>query len=571
MEELKTPWLSSYGEVKFHLEYPKSSMAQAVLDTAATYPDNIALSFMGYASSFAEMGVAIESVARSFRAMGIEEGQKVCICMPNVPQTVYALYGLNRIGAIAVMVHPLSAEGEICHYLREADCDVVLTLDQFYPKFLEVQKAVPISKLIITSVADALKFPKRIAYKLTLGRKIQSVSSHDNVLTWRDFLSGGTRFEGDYIVQKYADDPAVILFSGGTTGVTKGILLSNLNFNALAYQTIAMNNYPIVGKKMLAAMPMFHGFGLGVCVHTVLVAGGTSILVPRFTPKEYAELIVKEKPNYIAGVPTLFERIASNKYLEGKKLDFLMGVFSGGDSLSIELKKKFDAFLAEHGAAIRIREGYGTTECVTASCLTPYNKEVEGSIGLPFPDTYYKICKVGSTEEVPYGEEGEICLTGPSVMLGYLNHPEENANTLKIHADGHRWLHTGDMGLMNEEGFIFFKQRIKRMIITSGYNVYPSQIENILESHEAVQMSCVIGVPDPVKMQKVKAFVVLREGFEPNEQLMSSLRELCKKNIARYALPYDIEVRKSLPKTLVGKVAYTELEKEEAEKAKRNA
>ncbi len=567
MEELKAPWLSSYGDVKFHLDYPQTSMSQVVLDTAATHPDLRALSFMGYGTSYARLAAAIDLVARSFTALGILEGQKVCICMPNVPQTVFALYALNRIGAIAVMVHPLSAEGEICHFLREAECSVVLTLDQFYPKFLEVEKAVPVEHLIITSVADALRFPKKQAYRLTVGRKIKPVSTHDNVTVWRDFIAAGAEYKGSYIVQKGASDPAVILFSGGTTGVTKGILLSNLNFNALALQTIHMNHYEITGKKMLAAMPMFHGFGLGVCIHTMMVAGGESILVPRFTPKEYAELIVKEKPNYIAGVPTLFERIAGNKFLEGKKLDFLMGVFSGGDSLSIELKKKFDAFLAQHGSAIRIREGYGTTECVTASCLTPYNKEVEGSIGLPYPDTYYKICKVGTTEEAPYGEDGEICLTGPSVMIGYLGHPEENANTLRVHEDGHRWLHTGDMGYMNEEGFIFFKQRIKRMIITSGYNVYPSQIENILESHEAVQMSCVIGVKDPVKMQKVKAFVVLREGFEPNEQLMTSLRELCKKNIAKYALPYDIEVRKSLPKTLVGKVAYTELEKEEAAKA----
>jgi long-chain acyl-CoA synthetase len=213
-----------------------------------------------------------------------------------------------------------------------------------------------------------------------------------------------------------------------------------------------------------------------------------------------------------------------------------------------------------------VREGYGTTECVTASCLTPFHKEVEGSIGLPYPDTYYQICKVGTEEEVPYGEDGEICLTGPTVMQGYLNHPEENANTLRRHSDGRVWLHTGDLGYMNEEGFIFFKQRIKRMIITSGYNVYPSQLENIIEAHEAVQMSCVIGVKDPIKMQKIKAFVVLREGFEPSEEVIKSLKEHCKKNIAKYALPYDIEIRKSLPKTLVGKVAYTVLEKEEAEK-----
>ncbi len=568
MEELKAPWLSGYGDVPFHLDYPNLSMSRVVLNTASKYPSQIALSFMGKKTNYRSLARMIEICAKAFKSLGISEGQRVCICMPNVPQTVYCLYALNRIGAIATMIHPLSAEGEIEFYLKEANCSVVVTLDQFYSKIENVAKKVQVDKLLISSVADGLSLVKGVGYQLTQGRKIPRVPENDRVIFWKDFLKCGENYNGEYIVDKKETDPAVILFSGGTTGVTKGILLSNLNFNALAMQTITMCNRPVTGKRMLAAMPMFHGFGLGVCVHTMMVAGGTSILIPRFTPKEYAKLIVKESPNYIAGVPTLFETLTRNSYLDGKKLDSLMGVFSGGDSLSIELKKKFDRFLAEHGADVRIREGYGTTECVTASCLTPFHKEVEGSIGLPYPDTYYKICKVGTRDEVPYGEDGEICLTGPTVMMGYLNHPEENANTLQTHEDGRVWLHTGDLGCMNEDGYIFFKQRIKRMIITSGYNVYPSQLENIIDSHEAVQMSCVIGVKDPIKMQKIKAFVVLRDGFTPNEETLESLRAHCKKNIAKYALPYDIEIRQSLPKTLVGKVAYKVLEAEEEEKQK---
>lgn len=566
MKEIKAPWLSSYGDVSFHLDYPTGSMSEVVFETSKNYPNNIALSFMGKNTSFAQLRDAIEICAKAFASIGISEGKRVCLCMPNVPQTVFALYALNRIGAIATMIHPLSAEGEIVFYLKETQCDVVLTLDQFYGKFLGVQKQVSIQKLIIASVGDALGALKCVGYRLTQGRKIPKVPKAENILLWNDLMQAGKSYSKSYVVNKGANDPAVILFSGGTTGTTKGIQLTNLNFNALALQTIHMCHFPVTGKKMLAAMPMFHGFGLGVCVHTMMVAGGTSILVPRFTPKEYARLIVKEKPNYIAGVPTLFENITRNSDLDGKKLDFLMGVFSGGDSLSIELKKKFDEFLLSHGASVRIREGYGTTECVTASCLTPYNIEVEGSIGLPYPDTYYQICKVGTTEEAEFGEDGEICLTGPTVMMGYLNHPKENADTLKLHEDGRVWLHTGDLGYMNEKGFIFFKQRIKRMIITSGYNVYPSQLENIIDSHKDVQMSCVIGVKDPIKMQKVKAFVILQDGVEPTQEVLESLREHCRKNIAKYAMPYDIEIRKTLPKTLVGKVAYTVLEQEEAKK-----
>jgi long-chain acyl-CoA synthetase len=203
---------------------------------------------------------------------------------------------------------------------------------------------------------------------------------------------------------------------------------------------------------------------------------------------------------------------------------------------------------------------------VTACCLTPYNKEKEGSIGIPFPDTYFKICKPGTTDEIPYGEEGEICLTGPSMMLGYIGHEEENKETLQTHADGHVWLHTGDLGRMDDEGFVYFSQRMKRMIVTSGYNVYPSQLENIIEGHPAVQRSCVIGVKDPLKMQRVKAFVVLKDNCPADESTRDSIMKHCKRHIAKYALPSEIEFRDSLPTTLVGKVAYTVLEKEEAAK-----
>jgi len=312
---------------------------------------------------------------------------------------------------------------------------------------------------------------------------------------------------------------------------------------------------------------MFHGFGLGISIHTVLAQGARCILVPRFTPRTYAELIAKHKPNFIAGVPTLYEALLRLDGLEKLDLSCLKGVFSGGDSLTVELKKRFDKFLKDHKATIEVREGYGTTECVTASCLTPYHMSREGSIGIPFPDTYYKIVKVGTTEELPYGQEGEICLAGPSVMIEYCNQPEETANTLRKHADGLTWVHTGDLGTMDADGFIYFRQRIKRMIVTAGYNVYPSQMENILDAHESVHVSCVIGVRDPYKMQKVKAFIVLKPGIEPSEEVKQAILDYCAKHVAKYALPYDIEFRPELPKTLVGKVAYRILEEEETAKA----
>ena len=285
--------------------------------------------------------------------------------------------------------------------------------------------------------------------------------------------------------------------------------------------------------------------------------------MPRFTADSYAKLLLKYRCNFIAGVPTLYEALLRLPAMKNADLSCLKGVFSGGDSLSVELKKRFDKFLMDHGAVVQVREGYGLTECVTASCLTPYQTAKEGSIGIPFPDTYYKIVKPGTHKELPYGQEGEICLSGPTVMKGYLNHPEETEQTLQEHEDGLTWVHTGDLGAMDQDGFVYFKQRIKRMIVTSGYNVYPSQLENVFDAHQLVQMSCVIGVPDALKIQKVKAFIMLKPGVVASQETKDELMAYARKHIAKYALPYDIEFRAELPKTLVGKVAYRELEEEE--------
>ncbi|MBQ1344072.1 MAG: AMP-binding protein [Firmicutes bacterium] len=569
--ETGAPWLKSYGDVPFHLEYPDRTMFRQLQWTAEQHPEIVAYEFMGRRTTYRQMIEDIRATARAFRAAGIGDGDRVTVCLPNCPQAVLSFYALNMIGALANMVHPLSAEGEIKFYLELSRSKACVTLDQFYPKLMQVRQQTDLPLLIVARVKDALPPLKKLGFSLTMGRKLPKVETSKDTLLWNDFIAGGAAFAGDPEVVHDCHDPAVILYSGGTTGKTKGILLSHLNFNALAYQTIQMDKSYALGDKVLAVMPMFHGFGLGISIHTFLALGGTCLLVPRFTPQTYAKLIIKERPNYIAGVPTLYEALLANEEMADVDLSCLKGVFSGGDSLSVELKKKFDSFLLSHGAKTQIREGYGTTECVTASCLTPYHQSREGSIGVPFPDTYYKIVARGTTDEVPYGEEGEITLTGPTVMLGYLDNPEETAQTLRRHADGKVWLHTGDLGVMDEDGFIYFRQRIKRMIITSGYNVYPSQLENIFDAHEKVLMSCIIGVPDPLKIEKVKAFVQLMPGVPQTAATREELMEYARRHIARYALPYDIEFRDSLPRTLVGKVAYRQLEEEEAERRRQAA
>ena len=564
----KTPWADHLGGLPQHLDYFEGSMFDAVKKIADQYPDNVAFDFMGSSTTYRRLVQQVEQCAKALKTIGVREGDKVTIAMPNCPQAIFMFYAVNLVGGIANMIHPLSAEKEIEFYLNESESVTAITLDQFYEKFENVRQNTKVVNIVIASVKDELSKPIRAGYMLTEGRKIKKIPDDAPVIMWKDFMRLSKACFYNYAVPRKGEDPAVILYSGGTTGTTKGIVLTNRNFNALGQQVIATNPMFRVGDKMLAAMPLFHGFGLGVCIHTMLSQGGRCILIPRFTAQSYAKQITKYQCNFIAGVPTLYEALLRLPSMDGADLSCLKGVFSGGDSLSIELKKKFDKFLYDHKAVIQVREGYGTTETVTACCLTPPHMFKEGSIGLPFPDTYIKIVKPGTDEELPYGEEGEILLAGPTVMQEYMNHPEETAQTLRTHADGLTWVYTGDLGVMDNEGFIYFRGRAKRMIITSGYNVYPSQLENILDAHEFVQMSCVIGVPDPYKMQKVKAFVKLSPDVPANEETKQELLNYCRKHIAKYAMPYDIEFREEMPKTLVGKVAYRVLEEEELARIK---
>ncbi|MBQ4600955.1 MAG: AMP-binding protein [Oscillospiraceae bacterium] len=554
------PWLAYYGNTPASLDYPQKTMYQLLAQTARQYPTSIAYSFMGKETSYSAFLKRIDAAAKGLTAMGITRGDKVTICMPNSPQALDCFYALNRIGAIPNMIHPLSAAQEIAFYLDVSHSKAILTLDQFYEKVAQVAPAE--CTVLIAKIKDELPVPLNLLYPMTKGGRAIPKLPESGYKLWKDMVAAGKNTTLPSDTGK-ANDCGAILYSGGTTGTTKGIMLSNLNFNALGLQTIAASGFgSVAGMKMLSVMPVFHGFGLGIGIHTALIGGATCILVPQFTVQTYANILKKQKPNIIPGVPTLFEALLRAESLEGVDLSFLKGIFSGGDSLPVELKKKVDTFLKEHGCNEQIREGYGTTECVTASCLTPKDYARSGSIGVPFPDTFYKVVTPGTTDEVEPNIEGEICISGPTVMLGYMDNPEETAHTLRRHGDGRIWLHTGDLGYMDKDGFIYFRLRIKRMLVTSGYNVYPSQLENIIDGHEKVLLSCVIGIKDAYRGHKIKAFIVPMPGIEPTEELKQELLQYCSQHIAKYAMPREIEFRTELPKTLVGKVAYRVLEEE---------
>ncbi len=563
-----TPWFSKYGNVSKEIDVPKRTLYQVIKHSTEETPDNVAYEFMDQEVKYRDFHNDVVKFAKHLVNLGVKEDDKVLICLPNCPQAVISFYATNMIGAIAVMIHPLSAKGEIEHFVENSECVVAVTLDMFYLNFPEITDSTKLRKIVVSSMADALKPVKAFLYKHVIGRKDPKTdTTKKGIVTWKSLMSQDVSSDKVPVSSKGPYDPAVILYTGGTTGAVKGAVLSSMSFNSTAYGMIELSQVLYDGTVMMAVMPMFHGFGLCACVHLPFCIGYRCVLVPRFTPDSYSKLIVKRRPNFIAGVPTLYEHMIRSKWLQKADLSCLKGIFCGGDTLTIEAKERMDTFLKEHGCETFIREGYGCTECLTATTITPKYEQRPGSIGIPLPNVYYKVVNPGTEERVPFGEDGELCVSADAVMLEYYNDPNETAKVIKIHEeDGMRWLHTGDIGYMDEDGFIYFKQRLKRMIITSGYNVYPSQVENALNRMDIIEDSCVIGVPDELRGNKVKAYIVLKNGVPKDENTLAAIKAHTKENISKFAKPREYEFIDALPRTKISKVDYRKLEEMDAEK-----
>ena len=543
-----------------HLDYPNFTLYEHVEVTAKKFPKYYAYEYYNNLCTYEEFMKKIDNCARALKAEGVKKGDAVTICMPNTPEAITMFYAVNKIGAVCNMIHPLSSAQEIKYYLNLAESKIILTINVSLEKVMSIIDETKVERVVLASPSEEMNGVMSFLYYVTSGRKIK-VEKDSRIKKWKEFISSGKEYTLNTKEDVAMTDTAIILYSGGTTGTPKGIVLSNYNFTALATQGKIMCEPCKEGDTALSIMPIFHGLGLGVCIHIPLTVGMKCVLIPAFQAKKFTQLIKKHKPNFLVGVPTLFEALLKTD-LKENELACIKTVACVGDSLSINTKKAIDKFLSDHGSTAQIREGYGLTECSGASCVTPRGLYKEGSIGIPFPDMVYKIVKIGTHEEADVMEDGEICISGPTVMVGYLKNEEETYQTLREHDDGKVWLHTGDIGCMDSEGYIYFKQRLKRMIVSSGYNIYPSQIEKIIASHKSVLSCTVIGVSHPYKGQVAKAYIVLNDGYKPTHELKEEIKAYCEENIAKYALPYEYEYRDSLPKTLIGKVSYKALEDE---------
>ena len=558
------PWLKYYKEdnVPESIEYPDCSMVDMLIESAEKWPDRVAYSYYGHKVTYKNFIKKIEKAARALKNYGVKEGDRVTICMPNTPEGITMVYAVNMVGAVCNMVHPLSSEKELEYYIKVAESKYVLVIDAVFDKIYRLRDTAQLERIIVVRPSDGLGFLKQKLYRLLHVKKVRLPASDGRVVLWEDFIANSYFYQGSYHEERGGEDLAIIMYSGGTTGAPKAVMLSNLNINAESTVDAAMIRQIVPGASVLSILPLFHCFGLGVCIHTPLCKGMACDLIPAFSHKLFADILRKNAPSFIVGVPTLFETLINTK-LGPTDLESVTAVICGGDSLNSTLRDKVNDFLAAHGSKAKIRVGYGLTEGSGAVCLSPENSFSDGIIGVPMPDMDFKIVKPDTEKELKTGEDGEICISGPLVMMGYLGDEQETAKVLKVHKDGKLWLHTGDIGHLGDDGLIYFGQRLKRIIISSGYNIYPTHIESIINSHEGVLTSIVIGIDHPHKGQVPKAFIVLKEGYKPGKKVEREIRELLERNIPIYALPVSYEFRDELPKTLIGKVAFKKLESEE--------
>lgn len=559
----KNLWDKYYDKDKRDVDVPDISIYEYLSNCITNDRLNLtALNYFNKKINYRELLLKIDVCAKALKANGVRKNDVVTICMPNTPEAVISFYAVNKIGAIANMIHPLSSEEEIKRSLIDTKSVLMIAINLSYDKINGIIDDTDLYKVVIVSPKDSMPSLMSLGYYVLKDIKLDTNYTNSIYMLWDEFYNIGLNYDCDINCSIGKNDDALYLHSGGTTGIPKNIVLTNGNINAIMEQAKII--FPSIGPgdTMLGILPMFHCFGLVVCICAPLMFGATVALVPQFNAKRFDKLIRQYKPTILTGVPTLYEALLTNPYMINVDLSNVKYVVSGGDSLSPEKNNAVNNFLLEHNCNQKIMQGYGMTETTGPSCIGSLGSDKPGSIGIPMPGNVIKILDPETKEEMKNGEVGEICISGPAVMSRYLDNEEETNKMIEVHSDGIRWVHTGDLGYMDKDGVLFFVQRLKRMLIVSGYNVYPSYIEDVILKHPAVELCGVIGIPHPYKVQVPKAYIVLKKGYEETYDLLEDIKYHCSKNLAKYMLPKKYVFRESLPKTLIGKVNYKELEKE---------
>ncbi len=549
------PWLTHYEkEVPKNIDYDEIVMTEFLTQAASRFPDKMALLFQGYSLSFRELDDMVNRFAKALSQQGIQKGDRVAILLPNLIPCVVSFFAILKIGGIVVMNNPLYTDRELEHQFNDSESKLLITLDLLGNRMIDLRPKTGIKTIIYTSIGDYLPFPKNLLFPLVAKKKklAADVKAAENVLKWKEVIKAHSP-DPPQVALSF-DDTAIFQYTGGTTGVSKGVMLTHGNLSKQVQQIAAWFPQFKKGEEiMLGALPYFHVFGLSTAMNFSIFMGWGQILIPKPQPEPLLEAIRKFKPTFTPLVPTMYIGMLNHPDIEKTDLTSIKGCFSGSAPLPIEIIRSFE----EKTGAV-IVEGFGLTESTPVSHINPFSggKRKVGSVGLPISDTQCRVVSLddGMTD-VEVGEPGEMLIKGPQIMKGYWNMPEETAKTI---TDG--WLHTGDIGKMDEEGYFYIVDRKKDMIISGGFNVYPRDIDEVFFEHPKVEEACSIGIPHPTRGESIKVFVVLKKGESATQEEFITY---CEDKLAKYKLPTKIEFRDELPKTNVGKVLRKVLRAEE--------
>ncbi|GAE26149.1 long-chain-fatty-acid-CoA ligase [Halalkalibacter wakoensis JCM 9140] len=551
-------WLESYPEeVPHSIEYDERCLHDYLQLSAGKYPNQDALHFLGKDMTYKELYEQSKMFANQLLSLGVKKGDRVAIMLANCPQGVISYYGALMVGAVVVQTNPLYVERELEHQLIDSGAKVIICLDLVFPRVQKVRSNTSLEYVIVTGIKDYLPFPKNLLYpfvqKKNTGIKVDVVYDK-NTLSFKPFLKAGSLQDLNVSLDP-VEDIALLQYTGGTTGPAKGVMLTHQNLVVNTIQCIHWTYKTVPGKERgLAVLPFFHVYGMTVSMNFGIMNGFTTVILPKFDPKMVLKTIEKQKITLFPGAPTMYVALVNDPTITDYDLSSIKACLSGAAPLPLEVQQKFEKLTGG-----KLVEGYGLTETSPVAAANPiWGKRKTGSIGVPWPDTEVQVISAETGEPAEVGEVGEIAIRGPQVMKGYWNRPEETARVFK-----EDWFLSGDMGYMDEEGYFYIVDRKKDMIIASGFNIYPREIEEVLYEHEAIQEAVVIGVPDEYRGETVKAFIVLKEGSSLNEE---ALEEYCRKHLAAYKVPKYYEFREELPKTLVGKILRRVLVEEEKEK-----
>lgn len=554
------PWLKYYAQKYIDQTLPTLSAFDFVCHRNQNHLNDTALDYYGRKFTYADLIVNVKKTAAALRGVGVKKGDIVTVVSIMTPEVIALFYAADMIGATLNLVDPRYSVEGIHEYIEEVDSHLLVCLNVVYERCRQAAKRTNVEKVIVLSPADSLPPVMAVGYKLTTPDKNKYAS---NVIRWKQFIKGG---EGQSITaEPYDPDHAcIVVHTGGTTGSPKGVMLTDNCFNALAQQFRAYDKLFHRGQKLMNIMPPFIAYGYACGVHLPLVLGFTVIIIPNLDPAKLGSLVLKYKPEHMFGVPAHYQQLAADPKLRDKDLSFILNYAAGGDSLSRGAEQTVNDFLAAHGARYPIAKGYGMTEVSSAATVAAGLDNKPGSVGIPMVNTVVAAFEPGTDQELPIGQRGELCISGPCLMKGYYNKPEETAILLRRHPDGRVWAHTGDMGYLDEDGFVYLDSRIKRMIIRhDGFKVFPSMIENVVSRHPAVHQCSVVGCADKDHTQGRLPFVYIvlkADTTAKKKQVIRELERMCAEELPEYVQPVAYKFISSMPMTPVGKVDYRQLE-----------